>query len=83
MNIYNGDNEDELLNKVLEALTLVQNDYLGGSGTRGSGEVKITINKPKYKNKEIYEKLEDWREYENQNIVVPKELLDNNSQEKE
>ncbi len=83
LNIYNGDNEDELLNKVLEALTLVQNDYLGGSGTRGSGEVKITINKPKYKNKEIYEKLEDWREYENQNIVVPKELLDNNSQEKE
>lgn len=55
-NIYQGDNEKEILSKVFEALTLVQEDYLGGSGTRGYGEVKIRINEPlTYKDQSIYE----------------------------
>ena len=73
LNIYSGDEEEALLKKVLEALTLVQNDYLGGSGTRGSGEVKITVDKLMYKDKAIYENLEDWKDYEEQDIV-PQEL---------
>lgn len=55
-NIYQGDEEQEILDKVFEALTLVQEDYLGGSGTRGYGEVKIKVAVPlKYKDQSIYE----------------------------
>jgi len=39
LNIFDGDNEAELINGVLRGLKLVQDDYLGGSGSRGSGQV--------------------------------------------
>lgn len=39
LNIFEGDNEKELVNGVLRGLKLVQDDYLGGSGSRGSGQV--------------------------------------------
>jgi CRISPR-associated protein Csm3 len=39
LNIFEGDNEIELVNGVLRCLKLVQDDYLGGSGSRGSGQV--------------------------------------------
>jgi len=64
LNIYHEDNEieTELINKVFEGLALVQNDYLGGKGTRGSGEVKIKVEKLQYKNKAAYEKLNTWED---------------------
>jgi len=58
LNIFEGDNENELKKETLNALLLVQNDYLGGSGSRGSGQVKFKIEKiieraaDFYKNKE-------------------------------
>jgi CRISPR-associated protein Csm3 len=39
LNIFDGDDEAELINGVLRGLKLVQDDYLGGSGSRGSGQV--------------------------------------------
>lgn len=42
LNIYEGDEEDELIKKVKEALMYVEQSYLGGGGTRGSGQVKFT-----------------------------------------
>ena len=42
-NIYDGDNESDMLNKVFEGLCLVQDDYIGGSGTRGYGQVKFQV----------------------------------------
>lgn len=73
LNIYSGDDEETLLKKVLESLTLVQNDYLGGSGTRGSGEVNIIVEKLRFKDKAVYETLGNWKDYENQDII-PQEL---------
>ena len=56
-NIYEGDNEKDIINKVFEGLKLVQDDYLGGSGTRGYGEVKFKIEESlKYCDKDSYEK---------------------------
>ena len=42
-NIYDDDVESDMLNKIFEGLSLVQDDYLGGSGTRGYGQVKFNI----------------------------------------
>ncbi len=41
LRIFEGDDEGKLLNFVKEGLRLMQEDYLGGSGTRGYGWVKI------------------------------------------
>lgn len=47
INIYEGDDEDALKKTLIEGLKLLNNDYLGGSGTRGYGQVKITMSEPK------------------------------------
>jgi len=74
LNIYDNDKdkENELVEKIFECLALVQNDYLGGKGTRGSGEVKIDITGLKYKDKGAYENQSDWKELTKPNI--PNEL---------
>ena len=43
------DHEEELIRNLFKALELVQDDYLGGSGSRGSGQVAFVI-------EEIYER---------------------------
>jgi len=72
-NIYEDDDEKEMLNEVFKGLKLVQDDYLGGSGTRGYGQVKFKIRDPlQYKDENSYEKdrgLEDLK-----GISIPKEL---------
>lgn len=46
INIFDEDPfKDQLQTLTLKALQLVQDDYLGGSGSRGSGQVKFKINK--------------------------------------
>lgn len=41
LQIYDEDNEDFLKGTILEALSMLELNYLGGSGTRGYGRVKI------------------------------------------
>lgn len=45
LNIFEGDNksEAELLSHTLRGLQMLQDDYIGGSGSRGSGRVKFKI----------------------------------------
>ena len=45
LNIFDGDNknESELLTHTLRGLQMLQDDYIGGSGSRGSGRVKFKI----------------------------------------
>jgi CRISPR-associated protein Csm3 len=73
LNVYNGDDEIAMIYKIFEGLALVQNDYLGGKGTRGSGEVNIKIINLKFKDKNTYEKSETWKDYIN-SINIPSEL---------
>lgn len=42
LQIFEGDNEDELIAFVEEGLAQIENSYLGGSGSRGYGEVEFT-----------------------------------------
>jgi CRISPR-associated protein Csm3 len=37
--LYNDDKEREHLNELMKAFRLLEDDYLGGSGTRGYGRV--------------------------------------------
>lgn len=43
INVFNEDNEGELVNSTFTALQLVQDDYLGGNGSRGYGQVSFEI----------------------------------------
>jgi CRISPR-associated protein Csm3 len=40
---YGGDELDDMLKMIWEGLDLVQCDYLGGKGSRGSGQVKFLV----------------------------------------
>ncbi len=78
LNIFEGDDEKIYLDKIFGALSLIESDYLGGKGTRGSGEVKISIHQPlKFKDKKVFENNEDWQDYLKPEIKVPGQFLKN------
>lgn len=56
LNIFEGDNntEEELLNLTLRGLQMLQDDYIGGSGSRGSGRVKFRIHSIKERPVDYY-----------------------------
>jgi len=72
-NIYEGDEEGKLLGEVFKGLRLVQDDYLGGCGSRGYGQVKFSLNPLTCKNQECYENNKGAVPLEG--IQIPKELL--------
>ena len=41
INVWDGDNEDDLLKLLNEGIKALENDYLGGSGSRGYGQVRF------------------------------------------
>lgn len=46
LNIFEGENEGELRNTLDQAIKLLEDDYLGGHGSRGYGQVKIHLDNP-------------------------------------
>lgn len=57
LNIFEHDKNEEMLKSLIfEALELVQDDYIGGSGSRGYGQVEFTITRVFEKTREYYEK---------------------------
>jgi CRISPR-associated protein Csm3 len=48
LNIWDNDKEEDLLNILEEGINLLKNDYLGGSGSRGYGQVEIEPVKKEY-----------------------------------
>ncbi|MEA5259536.1 type III-A CRISPR-associated RAMP protein Csm3 [Arcicella aquatica] len=55
INVFDDDPfRDELQTLTFKALQLVQDDYLGGSGSRGSGQVKIKIDRIIERTSEFY-----------------------------
>lgn len=43
LNVFDSDNEAELKNSLKQAIRLLHDDYLGGQGSRGYGQVKINF----------------------------------------
>lgn len=56
LNIFREDEnrEEQFIEQTLRALELVEDDYLGGSGTRGSGKVKFRIDEIEVRDHEYY-----------------------------
>ncbi len=54
LNIFDNDNEEELISDSLRALKLVQDDYIGGNGSRGYGKVEFVIKTLQEKNIDYY-----------------------------
>ena len=77
-NIYEGDNETDMLKKVFEGLCLVQDDYLGGSGTRGYGQVKFNIESLTSKDQSCYENNSDAQILSGVTIPLGLQMEENN-----
>ena len=43
LNIFEGEDEASLKETIKQAIALLQDDYLGGHGSRGYGQVSIKI----------------------------------------
>jgi len=71
VNIFEGDEEKDILNEIFTALLLVQDDFLGGSGSRGYGKIKFNIKQTLYRDKDLYKKLEEKKKYD---VNIPDEL---------
>lgn len=56
LNIWDNDKEEDLLNILEEGINLLKNDYLGGSGSRGYGQIEI-----KQVNKEELSEQNGWK----------------------
>lgn len=61
INLFEDDDEKAYIEKALEGLLLVQSDYLGGKGTRGSGKVRFEITSIEERSQEDYEQLKGWQ----------------------
>ena len=46
LNIFDGEDVEELVRTLNFAIELLQDDYVGGHGSRGYGQVKIKLNEP-------------------------------------
>lgn len=49
LNIYDGEDEASLKATLKQAIELLQDDYLGGNGSRGYGQVEIEFSEPQIK----------------------------------
>jgi len=78
LNLYGDDKEEDYLGYSRECMSLLQDDYLGGHGSRGYGRIKFIVESIKVKTKEDYQKNRDASSLD---VEVPenfKEVEDNN-----
>ncbi len=54
INVMEDSNETNFLSLLNSGIALLEHDYLGGSGTRGYGQVKISLSEPIIKTAEEY-----------------------------
>lgn len=56
LNVWENEKADELKGNLLKALRLLHDDYLGGHGSRGYGQVELKIEKALEKDMDFYKK---------------------------
>ncbi|HOJ91861.1 MAG TPA: type III-A CRISPR-associated RAMP protein Csm3 [Saprospiraceae bacterium] len=47
INVWDSDDEKKFIDLFMEGIKLLEADYIGGSGTRGYGHIKIELGEPK------------------------------------
>lgn len=70
LNVFEEDDEPKLIRNLFKSLLLVQDDYIGGYGSRGSGQVKFAVEKLLEKTRKTYEDNEEAKKYESYEIPV-------------
>lgn len=57
LTVFDGDDEKDLIDHVIMGLRLLQDDFIGGKGSRGSGQVEISLHDENltYKDRDVYE----------------------------
>jgi CRISPR-associated protein Csm3 len=55
LNIFDADNEKRLNDSLKQSLKLLEDDYLGGHGSRGYGQIEIQNLKFEDRDKSFYE----------------------------
>jgi CRISPR-associated protein Csm3 len=73
LNLYGQDNEKEMLDLLWECMMLLQDDYLGGHGSRGYGKVKFSVDKVEEKTAENYRNGQQRQPME---VQIPQALKD-------
>lgn len=71
LNLYGDDDETEYLDLLFQCMRLLQDDYLGGHGSRGYGRVSFNVEKVTRKD------VEDYREnrpYQPMDLEIPEDL---------
>ncbi len=58
MNSHDENQEKELVKAIFDGLQLIQDDYLGGSGSRGYGQIKFTLSSVTERTNEYYKSAE-------------------------
>lgn len=80
LNVFHDENEQDFLKKIFESLLLLQNDYLGGKGTRGSGAVSISIRSVEEKTMAEYAKAEAGKWSPTASNLIPSDLQNDRTQ---
>ncbi len=71
LNIFENDQENDFMDTLFLSLNLLQDDYLGGRGTRGYGAVKLHIDSITEKDKKSYISGKEETPY---NIPIPETI---------
>jgi CRISPR-associated protein Csm3 len=74
LNLYGDDKEDEFLTLLWECMELLQDDYLGGHGSRGYGRVKFNVKSVTRKTAEDYKQNKPAQSFE---VEIPEALREN------
>lgn len=56
LNIFESHKQDQMLDLVFECMRLVEDDYLGGGGSRGNGQVKFKVESISKRTTDYYKK---------------------------
>mgnify|MGYP000397907494 CR=1 FL=1 len=64
LSVYEGDKEEEMLKTLFEGMHLLEDNYLGGSGSRGYGKIEFQIESIKEKTKNDYIQGNEAKDYE-------------------
>lgn len=76
VNVFSTDKESELISHAIKGLLMVQDDYLGGCGSRGSGQVQFTITEISYRDSSEYQ-ANTQGEAKKYSVDLPSSLIDN------